>query len=29
VQIEEVAKLPLHPSFANSWPELQTLLKTL
>jgi len=29
VQIEEVAELPLHPSFAKSWPELQTLLKTL
>jgi 8-oxo-dGTP diphosphatase len=29
VQIEEVAELPLHPSFAKSWPELQALLKTL
>ena len=29
VAIEKVAELPLHPSFAKSWPELQTLLKTL
>ena len=29
VQIEKVASLPLHPSFAKSWPELQTILKTL
>ena len=28
VNIEKVAELPLHPSFAKSWPELQTLLKT-
>ena len=27
VNIEKVAELPLHPSFAKSWPELQTLLK--
>ena len=29
VAIEKVAELPLHPSFAKSWPELQSLLKTL
>ena len=29
VEIEKVAELPLHPSFAKSWPELQILLKTL
>jgi 8-oxo-dGTP diphosphatase len=29
VEIEKVAELPLHPSFAKSWPELQSLLKTL
>ena len=29
VAIEKVAELPLHPSFAKSWPELQGLLKTL
>jgi 8-oxo-dGTP diphosphatase len=29
VEIEKVAELPLHPSFAKSWLELQGLLKTL
>ena len=29
VQIEKVAALTLHPSFAKSWPELQSILKTL
>jgi 8-oxo-dGTP diphosphatase len=29
VEIEKVAELPLHPSFAKSWPELQSILKTL
>ena len=29
VKIEKVAALPLHPSFAKSWPELQSILKTL
>jgi 8-oxo-dGTP diphosphatase len=29
VDIEKVAELPLHPSFAKSWPELQSILKTL
>ena len=29
VEIEKVAELPLHPSFAKSWLELQSLLKTL
>ena len=29
VAIEKVAELPLHPSFAKSWLELQGLLKTL
>ena len=29
VDIEKVAELPLHPSFAKSWLELQSLLKTL
>ena len=29
VAIEKVAELPLHPSFAKSWPELQSLLKML
>ena len=29
VEIEKVAELHLHPSFAKSWPELQILLKTL
>ena len=29
VEIEKVVELPLHPSFAKSWPELQILLKTL
>ena len=29
VAIEKVAELPLHPSFAQSWLELQGLLKTL
>lgn len=26
VEIETVSELPLHPSFANSWPELKKLL---
>ena len=29
VEIEKVAELPLHPSFAKSWLELQGLLKSL
>jgi 8-oxo-dGTP diphosphatase len=29
VEIENVAELPLHPSFAKSWLELQGLLKSL
>ena len=29
VEIEKVAELPLHTSFAKSWLELQGLLKTL
>ena len=29
VAIEKVAELPLHPSFAKSWLELQGLLKSL
>ncbi len=29
VDIESVDTLPLHPSFANSWPELKALLQSL
>ena len=29
VEIEKVAELPLHPSFAKSWPELKALLQSL
>lgn len=29
VDIEKVDELPLHPSFAKSWPELKTLLQSL
>ena len=29
VDIEKVDELPLHPSFAKSWPELKALLQSL
>ena len=29
VDIEKVIELPLHPSFAKSWPELKALLQSL
>jgi 8-oxo-dGTP diphosphatase len=29
VDIEKVDQLPLHPSFAKSWPELKALLQSL
>lgn len=29
VNIEKVDELPLHPSFAKSWPELKALLQSL
>ena len=29
VDIEKVEELPLHPSFAKSWPELKALLQSL
>ena len=29
VDIEKVNELPLHPSFAKSWPELKALLQSL
>jgi 8-oxo-dGTP diphosphatase len=29
VDIDHVSQMALHPSFAKSWPALQTLLKTL
>ena len=29
VEIEKVDHLPLHPSFAKTWPELKTLLQSL
>ena len=29
VEIETVTELPLHPSFARSWPELKALLQSL
>ena len=29
VEIHEVHELPLHPSFAKSWPELKALLQSL
>ena len=29
VDIEKVDELPLHPSFAKSWPELKSLLQSL
>ena len=29
VAIEKVEELPLHPSFAKSWPELKALLQSL
>jgi len=29
VEIETVDELPLHPSFANSWPELKKLLNNV
>jgi 8-oxo-dGTP diphosphatase len=29
VEIEKVDQLPLHPSFAKSWPELKALLQSL
>jgi hypothetical protein len=29
VKIDEVARMPLHPSFAKTWPEVQKIIDEL